>query len=85
MKTLIDALIVYAAENLIPHFQKETATQTRAACHKAGQLTDQLKALSPEAKQWMDALKTEQLTINGNQERAALLAGISIGLELGRL
>lgn len=85
MKTLIDALIVYAAENLIPHFRKETATQTRAACHKAGQPTDQLKALSPEAKRWMDARKTEQLTINGNQERAALLAGISIGLELGRL
>ncbi|MEH2941201.1 hypothetical protein AALA83_05410 [Oscillospiraceae bacterium 44-5] len=85
MKTLIDVLALYAAENLVPCFQKDTAAQTRAAYHKADQLTGRLEALSPEAAQWMDALKTEQLTVSLNQERAVLLAGISIGLELGRL
>ena len=85
MKTLIDVLALYAAENLVPCFQKDPAAQTRAAYHKADQLTGRLEALSPEAAQWMDALKTEQLTVSLNQERAVLLAGISIGLELGRL
>ena len=82
MKTLVDVLALYAAENLVPCFQKDTAAQTRAAYHKADQLTGRLEALSPEAAQWMDALKTEQLTVSLNQERAVLLAGISIGLEL---
>ena len=85
MESLIDALTLYAAENLIPHFQKETAAQTRAAWYEADKLTSQLKALGPEAENWIDELKAELLKIDINQERAVLLAGISIGLELGRL
>ena len=85
MEPLIDALTIYAAENLIPRFQKETAAQTRAAWRKVNQLVSQLKALDPEAEKWIEALKAEMLKIDTNQERAALLAGISIGLELGRL
>ena len=85
MKSLIDALTLYAAENLISRFQQETAVQTRAAWREVDRLTNQLETVSPEAKKWMEALKEELLKIDINQERAVLLAGISIGLELGRL
>ena len=85
MESLIDALTLYAAENLISRFQQETAVQTRAAWREVDRLTTQLETVSPEAKKWMEALKEELLKIDINQERAVLLAGISIGLELGRL
>ena len=85
MESLIDALTLYAAENLIPRFQKETAVETKAAWRKVDQLTGQLRALGPKEEKWMDELKEELLTIDYNHERATLLAGISIGLELGRL
>ena len=51
METLLDALTLYAAENLIPRFQRETAAQTRTAWHKVDRLVEQLRALSPEADQ----------------------------------
>lgn len=85
MESLIDVLAIYAAENLIPRFREETAAQTRAAWREVNQLTGQLKALGPETEKWVEALKLELLKIDTNQERATLLAGISIGLELGRL
>ena len=85
MESLIDALTLYAAENLISRFQQETAVQTRADWREVDRLTNQLETVSPEAKKWMEALKEELLKIDINQERAVLLAGISIGLELGRL
>ena len=85
METLLDALTLYAAENLIPRFQRETAAQTRTAWHKVDQLVEQLRALSPEADQYLEQLCSELLTIDFNHERATLRAGLSIGLELGRL
>ena len=85
MENLIDTLAIYAAENLIPRFQEETAAQTRAAWREVNQLAGQLKALGPETEKWVEALKLELLKIDTNHERATLLSGISIGLELGRL
>lgn len=85
METVLDTLVLYAAENLIPRFQQETAAQTRAAWRKVDQLVEQLKALSPEADQYLEQLHSELLTIDFNHERAVLKAGLSIGLELGRL
>lgn len=85
MRDLIDDLSLYAAENLIPRFQQETAAQTRIAWHKVDMLVDQLKALNPEAEQYLEQLHSELLTIEFNRERAILQAGLSIGLKLGRL
>jgi len=85
METLIDVLVRYAAENVVSRFERENFAQTWAASDKVDELTERLEALSPEAKQLMEELKKEQVTIDFDQERAALLAGISIGLELGRL
>ena len=61
MESLIDALTLYAAENLISRFQQETAVQTRAAWREVDRLTNQLETVSPEAKKWMEALKEELL------------------------
>ncbi len=85
METLIDALVLYADEHLISRFQQETAVQTRIAWRKVTQLTDQIKALSPEAAQYLEQMNNELLTIDSNHERASILAGLSFGLELGRL
>jgi len=85
METLIDALLRYANENLVRRLQQDTAAETRAACNRVDQLTSQLEALGPEAEKWMGELRGEQAMIDVNNERAVLLAGISIGLELGRL
>ncbi len=85
METLVDALTQYANETLIPRFERETAGRTRAIWHKVDELTEQLEALGPDAERWMGELKKELLNIDVNHERATLLAGISIGLELGRL
>ncbi len=85
MSDLMDDLTLYAAENLIPRFQQETAAQTRAAWRKVDQLVEQLKALSPEADRYLEQLHSEPLTIDSNHKRASLQAGLSIGLKLGRL
>ncbi len=85
MGDLIDDLSLYAVENLIPRFQQETAAQTRTAWHKVDRLVEQLKALSPEADRYLEQLQNELLTIDFYRGRAVLQAGLSIGLELGRL
>jgi len=85
METLIDALARYANENLIFRLQQDTALETRAACYRVEQLTSQLESLGPEAEKWMGELRAELATIDVNNEQAILRAGISIGLELGRL
>ncbi len=85
MDTLIDALTQYADENLIPRLQQEIDPQIRAACRRAEELTSRLESLSPQARKWTGKLRNELSAIDYNNEQAALLAGISIGLELGRL
>ena len=50
-----------------------------------GELTAQLKAISSEAEGYVKRLTFEQDTVSICRERAFLLSGISIGLELGRL
>lgn len=84
METLIDALAIYALENLTPRFQRETAAQTRYAWREVEQLTEKLKALGPEAEEWLKKLENARITIDQNHERATLMAGISIGITLGR-
>lgn len=85
METLIDALTRYADENLMLRLLQDTAPQTRAAWDKVERLAGRLEALGPEAEKWMGELRDELVTIDFNYERAVLRAGISIGLELGRL
>ena len=85
MKTLPDVLMQYTEENLVTRFLRETAGKTRLAQQKADVLTGRLNALSPEAEQWLEELKSQWDEMNDGHETALLLSGISIGLELGRL
>jgi len=85
METLIDALVMYAAEHRTPRFEQETALQTRAALREVEELVEQLKALSPEVEAYLEKLREKLVEIDRSYERATLLCGISIGLDLGRL
>lgn len=85
MKNLLDILMQYAEENLVVRLQRETAGMTRLAQQKADALTGRLSALSTDAEKWLEELKVEWAELNDSHEKALLLSGISIGLELGRL
>ena len=49
------------------------------------ELTARLKAISPEAEDCVKRLTFQLDTVSICREQAFLLAGVSIGLELGRL
>jgi len=85
MDTLMDALTRYTDENLMLQLLQETAPQTKAAWCRVEELTNRLNALGPEAEKWTEELRDELVTIDFHYEQAVLRAGISIGLELGRL
>jgi len=85
MESLLEALAMYADENLIGHYEQENSLSMRAARHRVDVLSDRLEALGPEAKKLVEELRKKLLYIDFNNEQAALRAGISIGLELGRL
>lgn len=85
MKTLLDVLTQYAEEKLIPRLLRENTQQMRAARLRADETVKRLLALGPEAKEEVEKLETELDRLHFFREQAFLLAGISIGLELGRL
>jgi len=85
MTDLLDALYVYAAENRVTRFQWESAAETRTAQRRADKLTQQLNGFAPEAGECVEKLKEAWDEANDSHTRAVFLAGLSIGLELGRL
>ena len=85
MKILLDILAQYAEENLVSRLLLETGPQFSEAEARSEELTAQLKAISPEAEDCVKRLIFEQDTVSICRERAFLLSGISIGLELRRL
>ncbi|USF27221.1 hypothetical protein N510_002167 [Firmicutes bacterium ASF500] len=85
MTTLMDVLAQYAEENLVSRLLLETGPQFSEAEVRVEELTAQIKAISPEAEGHVRRLTFEQDTVSICRERAFLLSGISIGLELGRL
>lgn len=64
---------------------REYTPQIQAAQLRADQLKKELKVLAPEAEARLEKLETELGSIHFCREQASLLAGVSIGLELGRL
>ena len=85
MEILLGVLMQYAEENLVSRLLLETGPQFSEAEVRVEELTAQLKAISPEAEGYVKRLTFEQDTVSICRERAFLLSGISIGLELGRL
>ena len=59
--------------------------QIRGARIRADRLKEELRILAPEAEERLEKLETELGSIHFCREQAFLLAGVSIGLELGRL
>ena len=84
METLLYDLVQYAEENLVSRFLREYAPQYQEAEEQVERLSEQLKAL-PEAEVSMKELHFALDTASLCRNQAFLLAGISIGLELGRL
>ena len=85
METLLEVLAQYAEENLMLRLLREYTPQIQAAQLRADQLKKELKVLAPEAEARLEKLETELSGIHFCREQASLLAGVSIGLELGRL
>lgn len=85
METLLDALTQYAEENLVSRLLRENAPQIQAARLRANMTAEALKELHPETADQIEKLEIELDGVHFCRERAFLLAGVSIGLELGRL
>ena len=76
MEALLEALTLYAEENLIFPLVQAYTPQIRGARIRADRLEEELR---------LEKLETELGSIHFCREQAFLLAGVSIGLELGRL
>ena len=85
MTTLMDVLAQYAEENLVSRLLLETGPQFSEAEVLTEELTARLKAISPDAEDCVKRLTFQLDTVSICREQAFLLAGVSIGLELGRL
>jgi len=84
METLIDALHVYAQENLVG--KRLQSREYRQAAAGIEESWNAFKAtLTAEQGAKLAALMSREIKIDRLEDKAALLAGISIGLELGRL
>ena len=85
METLLEALTLYAEENLIPRLVRENTPQIGDARLQAEQQASALGDLHPKAEAYVKKLEDKLGDVYSCRERAFLLAGVSIGLELGRL
>lgn len=85
METLLEILTQYAEENLVSRLLRENTPQIQAANLRADQLAEKLAALAPETEESAEKLKLELDNVHFYREQAFLLAGVSIGLKLGRL
>lgn len=85
MAKLLDILYTYAAENLVVRFQQRSAVKKHAAQRKAEELTNQLKDMAPGVEDHVKELKIVWDAMDDYHSQAVFLAGLSIGLELGRL
>lgn len=85
METLLEVLTQYVEENLVLRYLGKYTPQIGAARARADMTAKTLVNLAPEAKEHVEKLKLELDDVYSCREQAFLLAGVSIGLELGRL
>jgi len=82
--TLIDTLYLYAQENRVPgHLQTSEYRRTVTGTEEGWEAFR--SALTAEQGVKLDALLSREIAVNCLEDKAAFLAGISIGLDLGRL
>lgn len=85
MTQLQDMLYSYAEENLFSRCCGDDLGMLRQAEEKAEALMEQLKGAGGETAQWAKQLRFERDTAGILHAQALFLAGLSMGLELGRL
>jgi len=84
METIIGALYVYAQENMVPHYL-QTAEYRQALAGIEEGWNAFKAALTAEQGTELDALLAREIKVNLIEDEASFLAGISVGLKLGRL
>lgn len=85
MTPLLDAIYLYADKELMPRYQKEDEPWLQQSRARYEQYRQVLKGLGGEAWASFRKLETEGEYISGYEKAAVFQAGVSIGLELGRL
>lgn len=85
MKTVCDALFTYAMEHRTGRFLREDREELREEQAMVDKALDALHAMGGEADGWAERIEHGTEALSYLSERAAFLAGLSMGLELGAL
>ena len=85
MTKLQNMLYSYAEENLFSRCCGDDLGTLRQSEQKAEALMEQLKGAGRETEQWAEQLRFEWGAADSLHTQALFLAGLSMGLELGRL
>lgn len=85
MKTLSDALFSYANEHRVGRFLREDREELRDEQAMVSKALNALHTMGGEADGWAERIEHSTEALSYLNERAAFLAGLSIGLELGAL
>lgn len=84
MTPLQDALYVYAEEHLMGRLSATDAQALHCSEERSEALMEQLKSLGGESAKLAKQLRFEWDTLDMLHAQAAFLAGLWVGLELGR-
>lgn len=85
MDSLYDTLYVYAQEHRVNRFLLRRRTESLQAQRCADQALEQLASMGNKAERCAGQLQESMSLQAGLDSEAAFLAGLSMGLELGRL
>lgn len=85
MKTLSDTLFTYAMEHRTDLFLQEDRDEVRDEQAMVNKALDALRAMGGETAGWVERIEHGADALSYLNERAAFLAGLSMGLELGAL
>ena len=85
MQSLYDALFTYAMEHRTNRFLREDREELRDKQAMVTKSLDALHAMGGEAAGWAERMEESTVALSFLNERAAFLAGLSMGLELGAL
>ena len=85
MKTLYDTLFFYAAEERTDRFLRKDRKELLAELDMVNHALDELRATGDKGADLAGRIESGTDTAALFKERAAFLAGLSMGLELGAL
>lgn len=85
MKTLLDTLFFYAAEERVDRFLQPDKKELLAELDMVNHALDKLREAGAESADLAGRIESGTDTAAFLQQRAAFVSGLSIGLELGAL